>query len=78
MADSRRLDPHEELVGSGRLELEVADDGIGGADPTLGSGLRGLEDRVESLDGALAIWSPEGGGTTLRATIPVAPRMLPL
>ena len=65
-------EPGEEVV------IEVADDGVGGADPTLGSGLRGLEDRVESLDGTLAIWSPEGGGTTLRATIPVAPRMLPL
>jgi PAS domain S-box-containing protein len=55
--------------------IEVADDGVGGADPSRGSGLRGLVDRVESLDGWLAIESPPGGGTTVRATIPVARRL---
>ena len=52
--------------------VEVVDDGIGGADPSRGSGLEGLEDRVESLDGVLEIESPRGGGTRIRATIPVA------
>jgi signal transduction histidine kinase len=52
--------------------VEVADDGIGGADTELGSGLRGLADRVESLDGALRIWTPRGGGTRVRAEIPCA------
>jgi signal transduction histidine kinase len=53
------------------LELEVADDGIGGADPTLGSGLRGLLDRVDALGGMLEVLSPPGRGTTIVATLPV-------
>jgi signal transduction histidine kinase len=56
----------------------VTDDGVGGADPTRGSGLEGLEDRVEALDGTFAVESPPGGGTRIRATIPAAPRVLPL
>ena len=58
--------------------VEVSDDGVGGADATRGTGLRGLEDRVESLDGALDISSPPGRGTTLRASIPLARSPLPL
>jgi len=54
----------------GRLVVEVADDGVGGADASRGSGLRGLADRVEALGGRLEVSSPEGGGTTLRATLP--------
>jgi PAS domain S-box-containing protein len=50
---------------------EVEDDGIGGANAANGSGLRGLSDRVEALDGELAIESPRGGPTILRAKIPV-------
>jgi signal transduction histidine kinase len=57
---------------NGQVVVEVADDGIGGADTELGSGLRGLADRVEALDGRLRIWSPNGGGTRLRAEIPCA------
>jgi signal transduction histidine kinase len=49
----------------------VSDDGVGGADPATGSGLRGLADRVESLGGSLEVVSPIGGGTTLRAEIAV-------
>lgn len=60
----------------GMIVVDVADDGVGGADPSRGSGLEGLVDRVESLDGALAVESPPGGGTRLRATIPTAPRTL--
>jgi PAS domain S-box-containing protein len=56
---------------NGRVVVEVADDGIGGADPSLGSGLRGLADRVESLDGRLEVES-NGNGTTVRAVIPLA------
>ena len=47
------------------------DDGIGGADPGQGSGLRGLSDRVAALDGRLEVRSDAGRGTTVRATIPV-------
>jgi PAS domain S-box-containing protein len=50
--------------------VEVADDGVGGADPHGGSGLRGLSDRVAALEGRLAIVSPPGAGTKIRAEIP--------
>jgi signal transduction histidine kinase len=53
--------------------VEIADDGVGGADETRGSGLRGLADRVEALGGQLRVWSPAGGGTRVRAEIPCAP-----
>jgi len=49
--------------------VEVADDGVGGADPTRGSGLSGLSDRVASLNGKLVIDSPPGAGTRIRAEI---------
>jgi PAS domain S-box-containing protein len=51
---------------------EVADNGVGGADDTQGSGLRGLSDRVEALNGRLAVESPGGAGTRVVATIPLA------
>ncbi|HEX2303871.1 MAG TPA: PAS domain S-box protein [Gaiella sp.] len=60
----------------GAIVVEVVDDGVGGADPARGSGLEGLEDRVEALDGTFAVDSPPGGGTRIRATIPTAPRPL--
>jgi PAS domain S-box-containing protein len=50
--------------------VEVSDDGVGGADPAAGSGLRGLADRVEALGGSLEVVSPAGAGTSLRAEIP--------
>ena len=53
------------------LVVEVRDDGRGGADPDGGTGLRGLADRVAALDGAFAVESPAGGGTRVRATIPL-------
>jgi signal transduction histidine kinase len=56
---------------NGRAVVEVADDGIGGADPGRGSGLRGLADRVSALDGNMELDSPAGSGTRLRAEIPV-------
>jgi len=52
-----------------RLVVEVADDGRGGADIG-GAGLVGLRRRVEALDGTLAVTSPSGGGTVLRADLP--------
>ncbi|HUG65341.1 MAG TPA: PAS domain S-box protein [Gaiellaceae bacterium] len=54
------------------LVVCVSDDGVGGADPAAGSGLRGLVDRVAVLDGTLAVESPRGRGTTITAEIPLA------
>jgi len=56
----------------GRLVVEVADDGVGGANAAKGTGLRGLADRVEALDGKLELMSEQDGGTRLRAEIPLA------
>jgi signal transduction histidine kinase len=52
--------------------VEVHDDGVGGADPTIGTGLRGLADRLAALDGRLEVHSPPGEGTTVRAEVPCA------
>jgi signal transduction histidine kinase len=63
------------------LVVEVRDDGVGGAELAGGSGLQGLEDRVGALDGTLSVESPPGGGTVVRASIPLAepaPDELPL
>jgi signal transduction histidine kinase len=57
---------------NGHVDVEVSDDGVGGADADQGSGLRGLQDRVAALDGRLELTSPQGLGTILRATIPCA------
>ncbi|HEX5621448.1 MAG TPA: MASE1 domain-containing protein [Solirubrobacteraceae bacterium] len=57
----------------GILQVEIADDGIGGAHPNPGSGLEGLRDRVEAVGGTLRIDSPVGGGTRVLATIPATP-----
>jgi signal transduction histidine kinase len=54
----------------GYVVVEIQDDGVGGADPSTGSGLRGLSDRVAALDGELELDSPRGRGTTLRARMP--------
>ncbi len=56
---------------NGAAAVEVADDGAGGADPERGSGLRGLLDRVEALNGTLVVDSPPGGGTRVRAEVPL-------
>jgi PAS domain S-box-containing protein len=55
---------------NGKAVVEVSDDGKGGADPQSGSGLRGLVDRVEALDGRLVVESEPGQGTLVRAEIP--------
>ena len=57
----------------GRLAVEIADDGVGGADAAGGSGLRGLADRVEALGGRLQVRSPAGGGTRISAAMPTDP-----
>jgi signal transduction histidine kinase len=61
-------------VAGGELVVEVSDDGVGGATPDTGSGLRGLSDRVGALDGTLTVVSPRGEGTRLRAVIPLGGR----
>ena len=58
-------------IDDGRLVVEVMDDGVGDADAARGSGLRGLADRVQSLDGRLVITTPDTGGTCIRAEIPL-------
>ena len=57
-------------VCHGALELEIRDDGAGGADPRHGTGLTGLADRVESIDGTITITSPPGIGTTIAVQLP--------
>ena len=56
---------------NGAVEVEVADDGRGGADPARGSGLRGLQDRLSAIDGTLELDSAPGRGTRLRARVPL-------
>jgi signal transduction histidine kinase len=56
----------------GRLEVAISDDGVGGADPDLGTGLRGLGDRLATIEGQLDIYSEAGQGTTVRARIPIS------
>jgi signal transduction histidine kinase len=55
----------------GRLLLSVRDDGVGGADPSRGSGLVGLTDRVEALGGSIRVSSPPGDGTQITAELPL-------
>jgi signal transduction histidine kinase len=54
----------------GRLEVEISDDGVGGADIDRGTGLRGLTDRLAAIEGQLEVDSKPRRGTTLRASIP--------
>ena len=54
-----------------RAAVEIADNGVGGAEADRGSGLRGLRDRVEALDGDLWVESAPGQGTLVRAELPV-------
>ncbi len=58
---------------NGAARVEVVDDGVGGANPDIGSGLAGLVDRIEALEGTIDIVSPVGRGTALRAEIPIGP-----
>ncbi|HEY6593657.1 MAG TPA: ATP-binding protein, partial [Asanoa sp.] len=71
-AHAERADVNVDLEDS-TLRVAVRDDGVGGAQPD-GSGLVGLRDRLEALDGGLAIDSPLGGGTLVTAEIPLSGR----
>jgi signal transduction histidine kinase len=57
---------------NGVVVIEIADDGVGGADESAGTGLQGLADRVAALDGTLRILSPPGEGTVVTAELPCA------
>jgi signal transduction histidine kinase len=57
----------------GTLTALIADDGVGGADATTGSGLRGLADRLQALGGQLTLENPSAGGTIIRARVPARP-----
>jgi signal transduction histidine kinase len=58
-----------------RVVVEVSDDGVGGADPSAGSGLTGLADRVAALGGRLEVRSGPSRGTVVRAEMPASPRV---
>jgi signal transduction histidine kinase len=68
-SDAAHVEIHLE-ASRGRVRVEVRDDGRGGADAALGSGLRGLADRVAAVDGTMKVTSPAGLGTTVCAEIP--------
>jgi signal transduction histidine kinase len=61
-------------VRDGTLHVSIRDDGVGGADPTQGSGLVGLIDRVEALGGAIVVTSPPGQGTSMVLELGIRPR----
>jgi signal transduction histidine kinase len=63
-----RIAVHHDAHG---LHVVVADDGVGGADTTAGTGLLGLRDRVSAVDGELTVHSPPGAGTVVHAVLPV-------
>jgi len=62
----------EVTTNDGRLRIRVEDDGRGGADPARGSGLRGLQQRIDAVDGTLRIDSPAGGPTSVTGELPCA------
>ena len=66
----RRHGPQRRLL----LHATIADDGVGGADPSSGSGLTGLVDRVEALGGRFVLDSPRGGGTRISIEMPLETR----
>jgi signal transduction histidine kinase len=70
-AQASRVEVHIQ-PRAGELHVEVADDGIGGADTSAGTGLSGLADRVEVLNGCFDVESPAGEGTRVHASIPLA------
>jgi len=70
-AHATRAEVAIERAGS-RLVIEVRDDGVGGADASLGTGLQGLRERVDGLGGSLHVVSPDGGPTTISVELPCA------
>jgi signal transduction histidine kinase len=69
-ADATSVDV-EVVAGDGVVRVCVHDDGSGGADGSRGSGLVGLQDRVETLDGRFSLESPPGAGTRLEIALPI-------
>jgi signal transduction histidine kinase len=69
-ASASRIAVRATVVGD-VLRVAVADDGVGGAAASAGSGLEGLRDRVEAIGGSLAVTSVAGRGTRIAAVIPV-------
>jgi signal transduction histidine kinase len=65
--------PVELEVDKSVLRVRISDDGRGGADPNLGSGIVGLRDRVEAVGGTMGVTSPPGGGTSILAEFPLQP-----
>ena len=62
---------HVRVTAAGSLlQVSIRDDGLGGADPSRGSGLIGLTDRVQALGGTLSVLSPPGQGTTIQVELP--------
>jgi signal transduction histidine kinase len=57
------------------LAVWVHDDGVGGADPSRGSGLLGLRDRAEAIGGTMSLQSPRSGGTSLQIGLPLGPSL---
>jgi signal transduction histidine kinase len=62
----------------GTVRLSIRDDGVGGADPAMGSGIIGMSDRIEALGGTLVLSSPPGAGTSMIVQLPTDPRQAPL
>jgi signal transduction histidine kinase len=73
-AEASVVELHVHCDDDGRLFVSVRDDGIGGADPSRGTGLIGLTDRVEALGGAISVLSAAGEGTSLLAQLPAGVR----
>ena len=70
-AQATSVDIRAETSGH-HLNLTIQDNGIGGADPNRGSGLVGLSDRINALDGTIVITSPSGQGTQVRVALPIS------
>ncbi|MER7842822.1 sensor histidine kinase [Kitasatospora sp. NPDC096077] len=68
-ARAKQVDVSVRTAG-GRLRLVIGDDGVGGADPSRGTGLTGLRKRAASVDGTLSVLSPLGGPTTITVELP--------
>ena len=69
-ADASAVTIHLRRIANA-VVITIADDGVGGADPTRGTGLQGLRDRVEALGGGLGVGSSAAGGTVVSATLPL-------
>ena len=70
-ARARTVEVRAEQLADGRIRLSIEDDGNGGLDRARGSGLTGLADRVEALGGELDTGAAPGGGSFVRATVPL-------